>query len=293
MEGESWTSLPTVIYPTSSSDLSRSSPRGARHVHKGKGGEPQRPAPPRLLPGSPALGWRTPTIPEAGARLWAPGRLCFFLLLPTASISWNFREGSAGSWCLRHRAFPVGVSFTLAAPYLQHTAPHHPSGSWRPPPGDGLPGAGTPSATQGWEGLCGLRHQAGSVTQPSPIQGSRKFQKDCRGLASQEPRGLQGEAHRHKGNPQASRSQRRAGGLGWWVSLGRDTQALGRGSRVTPHWGHGGPGSRPGRREAGDTGAAGGATIKDTGQAGGSNLEKVFPVHSGHSESHSSTELLP
>lgn len=166
MEGESWTALPTVIYPTSSSDPGRSSPRGARRVHKGEGGEPQRPAPPRLLPGSPALGWRTPTIPEAGAQLWAPGRLCFFLLLPTASISWNLRDSSAGSRCLRHSAFPVGVSFISAAPYLQHTAPCHPPGSWRPPAGNGLPGAGPPSAAQRWEGPCGLRHQAGCGLSP-------------------------------------------------------------------------------------------------------------------------------
>ena len=249
MEGESWTSLPTVTYPTSSSDLSRSSPRGARHVHKGEGGEPQRPAPPRLLPGSPALGWRTPTILEAGARFWAPGRLCFFLLLPTASISWNLREGSAGSWCLRHRAFPVGLSFILAAPYLQHTTPRHPPGSWSPPRGDGLPGAGPPSATQGWEGPCQLCDSAlansGFQKVPERLQGS--------GI-TRASGASRGSSQSQRQTPSLQESQRRAGGLGWWVSLRRDTQALGRGSRTTPHRGHRGPGSRPGRREAGNTG---------------------------------------
>lgn len=42
------------------------------------------------------------------------------------------------------------------------------------------------------------------------------FQKGCRGLESQGSRGLHVEAHRHKGDPQASRSH----GAGGLVALG-------------------------------------------------------------------------
>lgn len=215
MEGESWTSLSTVTYPTSSSDLSRSSPRGARHVHKGEGGEPQRPAPPRLLPGSPALGWRTPTILEAGARLWAPGRLCFFLLLPTASISWNLREGSAGSWCLRHRAFPVGL-FHIGCS-LSPT--HHPS----PPPRVLAPipwgRAARSRPTQCHTGV------GGTLWAASPGQlcdsalansGFQQVPERLQGSGITRASGAsRGSSQAQRQTPSLQESQRRAGGLGW------------------------------------------------------------------------------
>ena len=43
-----------------------------------------------------------------------------------------------------------------------------------------------------------------ALTQPLPIQGSRK----AAGVWNQGSRGLHVEAHRHKGDPQASRSHR-------------------------------------------------------------------------------------
>ena len=211
MEGESWTALPTVIYPTSSSDPGRSSPHGAQRVHKGEGGEPQRPAPPRLLPGSPALGWRTPTIPEAGAQLWAPllfppAAHCFHLLEPQRQQCWQPVPETQRFSCWGQ--FHIGCSLSPT---------HCPS----PPPRVLAPTCWERAArsrpTQCRTEVGGTLWAASSGrlwTQPSPIRGSREFQKDCRVLAPQGPRGLQGEAHRRKGNPQASRSHRGLVALG-------------------------------------------------------------------------------